>query len=183
MATQAAVKRASEAPALEHRQGEPAHAGLVVELPTLRHHAALDVTLALLTHEARVGPWRPGREGAQSRAEPPRPGQAPAPPLALEGPCPRGSDQLPGRGCALQQASSRREGLLQETPPLLPQGRRPTAGAASSSNWTDTLCPAREEEVGGDRSLTGCPRPSPDRAAANRRQRPRGGQGGAGRRT
>ena len=69
MATQAAVKRASEAPALEHRQGEPAHAGLVVELPTLRHHAALDVTLALLTHEAGVDPWRPGGEGARSRAE------------------------------------------------------------------------------------------------------------------
>ena len=56
MAAQAAVQRAAEAPALEHRQRELAHAGLMVELPALRHDAALDVGLALLTHETRVNP-------------------------------------------------------------------------------------------------------------------------------
>lgn len=134
MATQAAVKRASEAPALEHRQGEPAHAGLVVELPTLRHHAALDVTLALLTHEAGVDPWRPGREGARSRAEPPRLGRgtgSSSSPPALEGPCPRGSDQ------------AAREGLRPPTGEQL-QGGAPPRNTPSPSMGTAPHSQRRE---------------------------------------
>lgn len=56
VAAHAAVQGAPEAAALEHRQGEPPHAGLVVELPALRHGAALGVRCALLAHEARVDP-------------------------------------------------------------------------------------------------------------------------------
>lgn len=57
MAADAAVQRAAEAPALEHGEREPPQAGVVVELPALRHDAALHVARALLAHEARVDPY------------------------------------------------------------------------------------------------------------------------------
>lgn len=57
VAADAAVQRAAEAPALEHGEREPPQAGVVVELPALRHDAALHVARALLAHEARVDPY------------------------------------------------------------------------------------------------------------------------------
>lgn len=70
VAADAAVQGAAETPALEHGQREPPHAGFVVELPALRHDAALHVPRALLAHETRVDPCAGGRESDRAAGRP-----------------------------------------------------------------------------------------------------------------